>query len=108
MVSARTIAALSLMRAIRKPWKTPQIAGGRKSSRQRRETDSMRNRSRQKMQGMNERAALTQRVRRERFPTTKPPVQDQAASRKALHSRRSNPGGSKDLAECRTDESRRR
>ena len=86
------MAELSLIRAICKPWRTPQIAVGKKRSRQSLERDSARNLSKQNTQGANDSMALTQTVRRDTDPTTKPPVQAQPISRITLHSSRESPG----------------
>src|ERR1700733_13352520 len=89
---ARAMAELRLILATCKPLRAPQSATGKKRRRQSRERDSTRNRSRQNRQGANDRAALTQTVRRETDPTTKPPVQDHAARSKTLHKKSANPG----------------
>jgi hypothetical protein len=72
--TARTIAELSLMRLNRRLRETPQIAGGRKRSRQNLDRDATWNLSRQNKHGAKDKAALIQTVRREIDPTTKPPV----------------------------------
>lgn len=88
---AKTRARLERKRAKRRPLATPHMAHGKKSSRQNRDRLSMRNRSRQKTHGTKENTAVTQSVRRDMVPETKPPVQDHAPSRKRLHSNKTKP-----------------
>ena len=78
IVSARRDAERSEIRAFRIPWRTPKIAGRRKRNKQSLDRVSKRNVPKQITEGSKDNAALTQRVRRDTNPTTKPPVQDQA------------------------------
>jgi hypothetical protein len=78
--NARTIAVARLMRALRSPCRTPRIAGRRKRSRQNLDRDSIRNLARQNRHGEHVAAMLTQRVRRDIDPTTKPPVHEHPIS----------------------------
>src|SRR5258708_4432397 len=80
--TARTIAGASSMRVLRRPCRTPKIAGRRKRSRQSLDRDSIRNLARQNRHGEQVAAMLTQRVRRDMDPTTKPPVHEQLISSK--------------------------
>jgi hypothetical protein len=80
--SARAIAGASLIGVLRRPWRTPKIAGRRKRSRENLDRDSMRNVERQNRHGEHVAATLTQRVRRDIDPTTKPPVHEQPTNSK--------------------------
>jgi len=51
MVIASAVAQLSFMLEIRKPWRTPQIAGTKKRSRQNLDRDSTRNLDKQNKHG---------------------------------------------------------
>jgi hypothetical protein len=69
---ARTIAKARSIRINRKPWRTPQIAGTRKRNRQSLERDGSLNRTRQNKHAKQDEAILTQSVRRDSDPKTKP------------------------------------
>src|SRR5260370_18753951 len=74
---ARKIAKARLIRINRKAWRTPQIAGRRKRNRQSLERDGSLNRSKQNKHAKQDEATLTQSVRRDSDPITKPQAQEQ-------------------------------
>jgi hypothetical protein len=83
VATARMVAHRSLIRSVLMPLKTPQMAGTRKRSRQTLGRDDSRNLAKQNKHGRQDAAMLTQSVRRESEPTTKPPVADQATNKNA-------------------------
>jgi len=77
---ARKIAKAKLIRINRKAWRTPQIAGRRKRNRQSLERDGSLNRTKQNKHAKQDEALLTQSVRRDSDPMTKPQAQEQPIS----------------------------
>src|ERR1700730_12272303 len=75
--TASRIAEARLIWPIRRPLLAPHTAGRRKTSKQNGESDSTRKWDTQNIHGSKQETVLTQSVRRETEPTTKPPVHDQ-------------------------------
>src|SRR6202035_1467643 len=77
---AREIANAKAIRANRKAWRTPQIAGRRKRNRQSLERDGSLNRTKQNKHAKQDEAILAKSVRRDSDPMTKPQAQEQPIS----------------------------
>jgi hypothetical protein len=84
IATAKTMAEPSLIRTVRKPHRTPQIAGTRNRSKQSLEREDSLNLARQNKQGEMHASTLTHTVRRDTDPTTKPPVHAHPINSSAL------------------------